>query len=78
MAASRQGSAAILFDQRANFVAVFLTEVVRERRPNVLRAKLAKETDNRYLRYERIALPLSADGETVNMILCGHHVERAF
>ena len=55
-----------------------LTEVVRERRPNVLRAKLAKETDNRYLRYERIALPLSADGETVNMILCGYHVERAF
>ena len=55
-----------------------LAEVVRERRPNVLRAKLAKETDNRYLRYERIALPLSADGETVNMILCGYHVERAF
>ena len=55
-----------------------LAEVVRERRPNVLRAKFAKKTDNRYLKYERIALPLSADGETVNMILCGYHVERAF
>jgi hypothetical protein len=55
-----------------------LTEVVRDRRPNALRAKFAKETDNRYLEYEQIALPLSADGETVNMILCGYHVERAF
>jgi hypothetical protein len=55
-----------------------LTEVVRERRPNVLRAKFAKETDDRFLKYERIALPLSADGETVSMILCGYHVERAF
>ena len=55
-----------------------LTEVVRERRANVLRAKFARETDDRYLEYERIALPLSADGETVNMILCGYHVERAF
>ncbi|HLZ03980.1 MAG TPA: PAS domain-containing protein [Bradyrhizobium sp.] len=55
-----------------------LAEVVRERRPNVLRAKFAKDTDGRYLEYERIALPLSANGETVNMILCGYHVERAF
>ena len=55
-----------------------LTEVVRERRPNVLRVKFARETDDRYLEYERIALPLSADGETVNMILCGYHVERPF
>jgi len=31
----------------------------------------------RYLEYERIAQPLSADGETVNMILRGYHVERA-
>jgi len=55
-----------------------LVYVVRERRPNVLRAKFAQETNDRYLEYERIALPLSADGETINMILCGYHVERAF
>jgi hypothetical protein len=53
-------------------------EVVSECRPNVIRAKFVKDTDDRYLAYERIALPLSANGETVNMILCGYHVERAF
>jgi hypothetical protein len=55
-----------------------LANVVRECRPNVIRAKFVKDTDDRYLAFERIALPLSADGETVNMILCGYHVERAF
>jgi hypothetical protein len=55
-----------------------LADVVRECRPNVIRAQFRKDTDARYLAFERVALPLSADGETVNMILCGYHVERAF
>jgi hypothetical protein len=44
----------------------------------VIRAKFLKDTDDRYIAYERIALPLSADGESVNMILGGYYVERAF
>jgi hypothetical protein len=55
-----------------------LAAVVRERRPNVLRVKFTKDTDDRHLEYERVALPLSGDGETVNMVFCGYHVERAF
>jgi hypothetical protein len=55
-----------------------LANVARECRPNVIRAKFVKDTDDRYLAFERIALPPSADGKTVNMILCGYHVERAF
>ena len=54
-----------------------LAEVVSECRPNVIHAKFTKETDDRYLAYERIALPLSADGKVVSLILCGYHVERA-
>jgi hypothetical protein len=53
-----------------------LVDVVSECRPNVIRAKFVKDTDNRYLAIERIALPLPADGETVNMILCGYNLER--
>jgi hypothetical protein len=55
-----------------------LADVVRGCRPNVIRAKFVKNTDDRYVAYERIALPLSPDGKTVNIILCGYHVERAF
>jgi hypothetical protein len=54
-----------------------MTKVVRERQPNVLRARWTKVSDRRYLDYERIALPLSADGETINMILCAYHVDHA-
>ena len=54
-----------------------LAGVVRECRPNVIHDQFAKETGGRYLAYERIALPLSADGKVVSLILCGYHVERA-
>ena len=54
-----------------------MTTVVRERKPNVLRARYVKVSDRRYLDYERIALPLSADGDTINMILCAYHVDHA-
>jgi hypothetical protein len=30
-----------------------------------------KKQDGRWMTYERITLPLSADGDTVNMLLCG-------
>ena len=55
---------------------VQLADAVRRCRPNVIRAKFLKDTDDRYIAYERIALPLSADGESVNMILGGYYVER--
>jgi hypothetical protein len=64
-----------------NFVLFALIEqmarVVREKRPNMLRARFTKHTDGRYLDYERIALPLSNDGENVGMILCGYRIYEA-
>jgi len=64
-----------------NFVLFVLTEqmarVVREKRPNTLRARFTKNTDGRYLDYERIALPVSNDGKDVSMILCGYKIYEA-
>ena len=54
-----------------------MLEVVRNGAPNVIHAWFAKIADERYLDYERIALPLSSDGEHVNMILCGYALNRA-
>ena len=62
----------VLFDLIAQMV-----RVVREKRPNTLRARFTKNTDGRYLDYERIALPLSDDGEHVNMIVCGYKIYEA-
>jgi hypothetical protein len=36
-----------------------------------------KMQDGRWVTYERITLPLSADGETVNMLLCGARMHGA-
>ncbi len=47
---------------------------VAERHPMVRSWDLAKD-DKHYLRYERLILPLSADGERVNMLLCGMAME---
>jgi hypothetical protein len=55
-----------------------VTRVVQERRPQAVRITVTKQEDGRHLQYERIALPLSNDGQTVNMILCGFAIERAF
>jgi len=55
-----------------------LTALVRECRPVVARVRFTKAADGRHLQYERIALPLSDDGGTVNMILAGYVAERAF
>jgi hypothetical protein len=52
--------------------------VVRECRPHFGRTRFTKQGDNRRVEYERIVLPLSADGSTVNMILCGYVVEKAY
>ena len=62
----------VLFDLVAQMV-----RVVREKRPNTLRARFTKNTDGRYLDYERIALPLSDDREHVNMILYGFRIYEA-
>jgi hypothetical protein len=62
----------VLFDLIAQ-----MARVVREKRPNTLRARFTKNTDGRYLDYERIALPLSDDGEHVNMILCAYKIYEA-
>jgi hypothetical protein len=36
-----------------------------------------KKDDGRWVTYERITLPLSADGQTVNMLLCGARMQGA-
>jgi len=53
-----------------------LVEVVRECRPQTVLVQLTKSGERRHLEYERIALPLSQDGASVNMILCGFAVLR--
>jgi len=49
---------------------------VRECRPVVGTFDFRKQ-DGRWVTYERISLPLSADGETVNMLLCGARMHGA-
>jgi hypothetical protein len=46
-------------------------EAVRSGKPAYSRLQFEVETTNKLLLYERIVLPLSDDGETVNMLLCG-------
>ena len=54
----------------------FLTTIVRECRPQVIRARYTKQRDGRRIEFERIALPVSEDGKTVNMILCAYVYRR--
>jgi hypothetical protein len=46
-------------------------EAVRCGKPVYSRLQFEVEATNKLLLYERIVLPLSDDGETVNMLLCG-------
>ena len=55
----------------------FYTKLVRECRPQVFRIRFTKR-DGRYLEYERIGLPLSEDGKTVNMLLFAYAFDKAF
>lgn len=52
--------------------------VVRDQCVIITRDRYTKRLDGRHVQYVRIALPLSNDGETVNMILCGFAVEKAY
>ena len=54
----------------------FFTKIARECRPQFARIRFTKQQDERYVDYERIALPLSEDGRTVNMILCAYAYRR--
>ena len=54
------------------------TKVVRECCINVGRSRYTKKSDQRRVEYERILLPLSEDGETVNMVLCAYAIETAY
>jgi hypothetical protein len=53
-------------------------KIVRECRVQVVRARFTKQNGARFLEYERIGFPLSADGATVNMLMFGFVVEAAF
>jgi hypothetical protein len=53
-------------------------KVVRQCCIDVGRSQYTKKSDQRRVEYERILLPLSEDGETVNMILCAYAIETAF
>lgn len=56
-----------------------MRRVARECRPHVVRVELTKADDRRRIEYERIWLPLSADGgSTVNMLLGGVGVQVAY
>jgi len=57
-------------------VVSFFTKIARECRPQAARIRFTKQQDERYVDYERIALPLSEDGRTVNMILCAYAYRR--
>jgi hypothetical protein len=51
--------------------------MVRNCRVRVARDRFTKR-DGRHIEYERISLPLSNDGSTVNMILVGYFIETAY
>lgn len=49
-----------------------------ECRPKIARVRFTKSLDGRFVQYERIALPLSDDGKTVNMLLLGYVPEKTY
>jgi len=55
-----------------------LTSAVLQCCPKVARIQFTKSLDGRFVQYERIALPLSDDGKTVNMLLLGYVPEKAY
>lgn len=61
---------------RRDIFVSFFTKIVQECRPQAVRIRFTKQQDECYLDYERIALPLSEDGRTVNMILCAYAFRR--
>jgi hypothetical protein len=52
--------------------------LVRQCRPTMTLIKMTKRDDGRFLQFERLGLPLSADGKRVNMLLFGFAVEAAY
>jgi hypothetical protein len=52
-------------------ILTYLTTMVRECHAQTVCAHLWKKASDRHIEYERIGLPLSEDGASVNMILCG-------
>ena len=55
----------------------FVETAARTCKPQFLLAEYTKGS-GRHLKYEQIILPLSEDGETVSMLLCGFAVEEAY
>ncbi len=43
--------------------------VVAERKPSLVHGTYTKEFDRPWVRFTRLAMPLSADGETINMLV---------
>lgn len=58
------------FDGMRELIVADYFKVVKECRPSWTRWSFAKD-DGRWLEYERVTLPLSQDGATVNMLLAG-------
>jgi hypothetical protein len=58
------------FDGMRDLIIADYFKVVKECRPSWTRWSFAKD-DGRWLEYERLTLPLSQDGQTVNMLLAG-------
>lgn len=58
------------FDGMRELIIADYFKVVKECRPSWTRWDFAKD-DGRWLQYERLTLPLSQDGKSVNMLLAG-------
>lgn len=58
------------FDGMSRMIVADYVKVVKDCRPSWTRWSFAKD-DGRWLEYERLTLPLSQDGATVNMLLAG-------
>lgn len=65
------------FDELEAAVLASITEVVASGRPSVVEREYTRH-DGRHVKYERLLLPLSSDGATVDKLLAGFVVEQAF
>jgi hypothetical protein len=65
------------FDEIDTLVLASLAEVVATGRPSVVEREYTRR-DGRHVKYERLVLPLSSDGATVDKLLAGFVVEQSY
>jgi hypothetical protein len=55
--------------QDTSTLLIHYRRVVMERKPSLVHGTYTKEFDRPWVRFTRLAMPLSADGETINMLV---------